>query len=98
MEFSIPVAYEMWGRVKVQAKDERDLAKKLRSKNFIDEMPLPDDPSYVDDSYEIDTEGINGTASVTDDAKQGPVINLTDDELKAIDDPTWDDDKESGES
>ncbi|KEP86490.1 hypothetical protein X278_02800 [Oenococcus oeni IOEB_0205] len=30
MEFSIPVAYEMWGRVNVQAKDERDLAKKLK--------------------------------------------------------------------
>ena len=98
MEFSIPVAYEMWGRVKVHAKDERDLAKKLSSKNFIDEMPLPDDPSYVEDSYEIDTEGINGMASVTDDVKQGPAVNLTDDELKAIDDPTWNDNKESGKS
>lgn len=98
MEFSIPVAYEMWGRVKVQAKDERDLAKKLRSKNFIAEMPLPDDPDYVEDSYEIDTEGINGTASVTDDGKQGPAINLTDEELKAIDDPTWNDGNETDES
>lgn len=98
MEFSIPVTYKMWGRVGVQAKDERDLAKKLKSKNFVAEMPLPDDPSYVEDSYEIDTEGINGLASVTDDFKQGPAINLTNEELKAIDDPTWDDDKESGES
>lgn len=98
MEFSIPVAYEMWGRVKVQAKDERDLAKKLSSKNFIDEMPLSDDPSYVEDSYEIDTEGINGSASVTDDFKQGPGINLSDEELKAIDNPTWDEDNKRGES
>lgn len=98
MEFSIPVAYEMWGRVNVQAKDERDLAKKLQSKEFINEMPLPDDPSYVDDSYEIDTEGINGSASVTDDFKQGPDINLPDEDLNAIDHPTWDEHKETGES
>ena len=98
MEFSIPVVYEMGGRVNVQAKDERDLAKKLSSKNFITEMPLPDDPSYVDDSYEIDTEGINGSASVTDDFKQGPGINLTDEDLKAIDHPTWNEDKERSES
>ena len=90
MEFSIPVVYEMWGRVKVQAKDERDLAKKLKSNNFIDEMPIPDDSGYVEDSYKIDTEGINGSDSITDDGKQGPNINLTDEELNAIDHPTWD--------
>lgn len=61
-------------------------------------MPLPNDPDYVEDSYEIDTDGINGNPSVTEDFKQGPNIHLTDEELKAIDDPTWDDDKESGES
>lgn len=98
MEFSIPVAYEVWGRVTVNAKDQHDLVKKLRSKNFIADMELPDDPDYVEDSYVIDTEGINGTASVTDDGKQGPAINLTNEELKAIDNPTWDDVKESGES
>lgn len=88
MEFSIPVVYEMWGRVTVQAEDERDLAKKLKSKKFIDEMPIPDDPDYVDDSYKIDTGGINGSDSVTDDFKPGPAINLTTEELKAIDHPT----------
>jgi hypothetical protein len=98
MEFSIPVAYEMWGCVNVQAKDERDLAKKLKSKDFINKMPLPDDPSYVEESYEIDTEGINGGLSMTDDFKPGPRINLTDKELKDIDHPTWDEDKETGKS
>lgn len=90
MEFTIPVAYEVWGRVTVDAEDERDLAKKLSSKDFIDDMPLPDEPEYVEDSYQIDTDDINGSASVTDDGKQGPDINLTDEELKAIDQPTWD--------
>lgn len=90
MEFSIPVVYESWGRVTVEAKDERDLAKKLSSKDFIDDMPLPGEPEYIEDSYRIDTDGVNGSASVTDDGRQGPTINLTDEELKAIDQPTWD--------
>lgn len=98
MEFSIPVTYKMWSRVGVQAKDERDLAKKLSSKNFIEEMPLSDDPDYVEDSYKIDTDYINGNPSVTEDFKQGPNIHLTDEELKAIGHPTWDEDKETGES
>lgn len=89
-EFSIPVTYETWDCVTVQANDERDLAKKLRSKNFIDEMSLPDDDNYVDDSFKIDTEGINGNVSITDDGKQGPDINLTDEDFNAIDNPTWD--------
>lgn len=90
MKFLIPVTYEMWGRVTVEAMDERDLAKKLSSKNFIDELPLPNNEEYIDDSYRIDTDGVNGSASVTDDGRQGPAINLTDEELKAIDQPTWD--------
>lgn len=96
MEFTIPVAYEVWGRVTVEAKDERDLAKKLSSKDFIDGIPLPDEPEYIEDSYRIDTDDINGSASVTDDGKQGPDINLTDEELKAIDQPTWDEYKKKG--
>ena len=90
MKFSIPVTYEMWGRVTVEAKDERDLAKKLSSKDFIDELPLSENDEYIDDSFRIDTDGINGNISVTDDGRQGPAINLTDEDLKAIDHPTWD--------
>lgn len=98
MEFSVPVTYEMWGRVSVHAKDERDLAKKLSLKNFIEEMPLSDDPEYVENSYKIDTGYINGNPSVTEDFKQGPNIHLTDEELKAIDNPTWGDVNETDES
>lgn len=51
-------------------------------------MPLPDDPGYAEESYEIDTEDINGSASMTDDFKPGPGINLANEDLKAIDHPT----------
>lgn len=74
MKFSIPVVYESWGRVTVDAKDERDLAKKLSSKDFINDMLLPSGPEYVEDSYRIDTDGINGSASVIDDGNKDPPL------------------------
>lgn len=87
MIFTIPVVYQNWGIVEVEAKNQHDLAKKLKSKDFIDQMPLPDEPSYIDDSYEIDTEGINGRTSETEDGKQGPEINLTVKDLQEIENP-----------
>lgn len=87
MKFTIPVVYQNWGTVEVEAKNQRDLVKKLKSKEFIDQMPLPDEPSYIDESYKIDTENINGRASKTDDGNQGPEINLTEKELQEIENP-----------
>ena len=54
--FKIPVVYQSWGLVEVEAKSLQE-AVKYAEDNLI-ELPLPDDPQYVEDSYEIDYEGI----------------------------------------
>lgn len=52
--YSIPVSYEVYGRVEVEAKDKKDLMEKLKDYQFVSDMPLPDHPEYVDGSYEVD--------------------------------------------
>lgn len=53
-EFKVAVTYSNWGIVTVEAKDMDELKEKLKDREFIDEMPLPDEPEYVECSYEID--------------------------------------------
>ena len=52
-EYSIPVVWNVWGRVKVQAYSE-DEAKHIVLDS---ETPLPTDSHYIDDSLEIDENG-----------------------------------------
>ena len=60
-KFKIPVTYEMYGTVDVEADTLADAVKKAN--DDIDELPLPDDPSYVEASYQIQDEdfGIEGS-------------------------------------
>lgn len=54
--YKIPVVYQSWGLVDVEAQS-LDEAIEYAEDNLND-LPLPDDPQYVEDSYEIDYEGI----------------------------------------
>ena len=47
-----------WGIVCVEAKNREHLLEKLKEKNVLHELPLPDDWEYVDDSYEVDFDGL----------------------------------------
>ena len=57
MEYRVPVTYKVFGHVFVEAKDKKDLIKKLKDARFVEDMPLATDEMYIEDSYEIDFEG-----------------------------------------
>lgn len=57
MEYRVPVTYRVFGHVFVEAKDRKDLIKKLKADRFVSDMPLATDDMYIEDSYEIDFEG-----------------------------------------
>ncbi len=52
--FSIPVIYEMYGRLWVTA----DSLEEAREKVFDFATPLPENASYIEDSIQIDEEGL----------------------------------------
>ena len=54
MKYKVPVTFTGWGLVNVEAKNKEALLEKLKEKDFLDKIPLPDDWEYVDDSYEVD--------------------------------------------
>ena len=56
-KFLVPVIYQVWGEVEIEASSVEDARKKLADKNFVAEMRLPDESHYLDDSYMIDEEG-----------------------------------------
>ena len=47
----------MFGYVTVNAKNRKDLFKKLKDDRFVGDMPLPVNADYIEDSYVIDFEG-----------------------------------------
>lgn len=57
MEYRVPVTYRVFGHVFVEAKDRKDLIKKLKDVRFVENMPLETNDMYFEDSYEIDFEG-----------------------------------------
>lgn len=52
--FKVPVLYQSWGLVEVEAENKKDLLQKLSNEAFLYEMPLPSQPEYVDGTYKID--------------------------------------------
>lgn len=56
-KFLVPVVYQVWGLVEIEALSVEEARKKLADPNFVDKMGLPEEPSYLDDSYVIDKEG-----------------------------------------
>lgn len=49
--FKIPVTYEVYGHIEIEANTLEEAFDKAHKD--IDNLPLVDDPQYVDDSYEI---------------------------------------------
>lgn len=56
-KFLVPVVYQVWGLVEIEATSVEEARKKLSDPDFVDKMGLPEEPSYLDDSYVIDKEG-----------------------------------------
>lgn len=57
-EFIVPVLFTSSGFVTVKAESLEDLYEKLGDVRFVDNLPLPTEPEYVEDSYQIDFDGI----------------------------------------
>lgn len=49
--------HKVFGYVTVNAKNRKDLLKKLKDDRFVEDMPLPVNADYIEDSYVIDFEG-----------------------------------------
>lgn len=60
-KFSIPVNWEVWDKVEVEAETIEEAIQWL--KDHIDEIPLGTEPEYIDGSYKIE-DGQNGEASI----------------------------------
>lgn len=60
-KFSIPVTWEVWDKVEVEAETIEDAIQYV--KEHIDEIPLGTEPEYIDGSYRID-DGENGEANL----------------------------------
>lgn len=54
----LPVTYEVYGTVEVIVDSPEDLYEKLSTPDYINMLPLPYEPEYVDDSYVVDEEMI----------------------------------------
>ena len=48
MEYRVPVTYRVFGHVFVEAKDRKDLIKKLKDDRFVSDMPLATDDMYIE--------------------------------------------------
>lgn len=56
IQASVPVTYEMYGRVNLVFDSLEEMEQSLKERDYIDEMPLPRDDFYVDGSYTINEE------------------------------------------
>lgn len=54
IEIDIPVEFAMSGYVRERFDSVDDLKKKLKSKKFLEELPIPTQSEYVSGSYLID--------------------------------------------
>lgn len=83
MEYRVPVAYSSYGIVKVDAENKQELIEKLSSQDFIDEMPLPDEPQYLEDSFEIDINGLEITDQIDTNGNPFTLV-LSHDEIEKL--------------
>lgn len=57
--YKVPVVFTSWGLVEVEAENKEDLLRKLNDYDYVCEMPLPDEPEYVEESFEIDFDALD---------------------------------------
>lgn len=55
---SVPVTFQAYGRIELEFDSVADMNQKLTNKAFVDDLALPSDWDYVDESFEIDFEGL----------------------------------------
>lgn len=60
----VPVIYTVMSRVEMTFDSIADMRKKLADSDIIAEMPLGDDPYYLEDSYEIDHDLLEGEIEI----------------------------------
>lgn len=60
-KFSIPVTWEVWDKIEIEAETIEEAIKYV--KENIDTIPLGTEPEYIDGSYKID-DGENGEATI----------------------------------
>ena len=65
-KFSIPVKWEVWDKINVEAETIEDAVQYV--KEHIDDLPFGSEPEFVDGSYNI-YDGENGEASIEDTVK-----------------------------
>jgi len=56
IEVKVPVTYEVADEVSITVDSLEELEKLLDDHNYVDQMPLGDDPQYLDGSYEVNRE------------------------------------------
>lgn len=71
----IPVTYRSFGEVELTFDSIKEMKKKLTDKNFIAEMELPENPVYIEDSYEVDIEEIEYQLSLIKPGSIPDVLN-----------------------
>lgn len=57
--FKVPVSYEEYGIVEVEAEDKQDLENKLQDESFVSQMKFPNKTEYITGSYQIDFAGLD---------------------------------------
>ena len=60
-KFSIPVVWEVWDKIEVKANSIEEAVQYV--KEHIDELPLGEEPEYIDGTYRIE-DGEKGEATV----------------------------------
>lgn len=59
MEYKVGVVFQSWGSLSIEAESKEELLEKLKDRDFIDSLPLPDNSEYIDDSFEVDFDSID---------------------------------------
>lgn len=49
----VPIEYSVFDTVEMEFESIEDMRQKLNDSNFVEEMPLGEDPTYIDGSYMI---------------------------------------------
>lgn len=59
IEVKVPVCYQVNNLVSMEFDSIEDMHNKLNDAKVIDEMPLGDEPYYIDGSFEVDMDSLN---------------------------------------
>lgn len=57
-KYRVPVEWVSLGYLDIEANSREDLRKKLNDKDFLDNLPLPTDWDYADDSFKVSDYGL----------------------------------------